>query len=98
VTPEQAAALGLGRIPGLEKHIRPYLNGPRSHRSSRNVMVIDLFGLSSEQVQRKFPEVYQRNLRLSEIGAGPQSARYLQRKMVDFRRILDLRFAPRLKG
>lgn len=60
VTPEQASALGLGRIPGLEKHIRPYLNGRDLTGSSRNVMVIDLFGLSSEQVQRQFPEVYQR--------------------------------------
>jgi hypothetical protein len=60
VTPEQAASLGLGRIPGLEKHIRPYLNGRDLTGSTRNVMVIDLFGLSSEQVQRRFPEVYQR--------------------------------------
>jgi hypothetical protein len=27
VTPAKAAALGLGRVPGLEAHIRPYLNG-----------------------------------------------------------------------
>jgi hypothetical protein len=60
VTPEQANALGLGRVPGLEKHIRPYLNGRDLTGSSRNVMVIDLFGLSSEQVRRQFPEVYQR--------------------------------------
>ena len=60
VTPEQAKALGLGRIPGLEQHIRPYLNGRDLTGSSRNVMVIDLFGLSSEQVRRQFPEVYQR--------------------------------------
>lgn len=59
VTPEIAAALGLGRIKGLEKHIRPYLNGRDLTGSSRNVMVIDLFGLSSEEVQHKFPEVYQ---------------------------------------
>jgi hypothetical protein len=60
VTPEQARVLGLGRIPGLEKHIRPYLNGRDLTGSSRKVMVIDLFGLSSEQVKRQFPEVYQR--------------------------------------
>jgi hypothetical protein len=52
--------LGLGRIPWLEKHIRPYLNGRDLTGSSRKVMVIDLFGLSSEQVKRQFPEVYQR--------------------------------------
>jgi hypothetical protein len=27
VTPAQAKALGLGRVPGLERHIRPYLRG-----------------------------------------------------------------------
>jgi hypothetical protein len=64
VNPEQASALGLGRIPGLEKHIRPYLNGRDLTGCSRNVMVIDLFGLSSEQVRRQFPEVYQRILDL----------------------------------
>ncbi len=59
VTPEQARALGLGRISGLEQHIRPYLNGRDLTGTSRNVMVIDLFGLSAQQVQRRFPEVYQ---------------------------------------
>ena len=59
VTPEQAQTLGLGRIPELERHIRPYLNGRDLTGSSRNVMVIDLFGLSRDQVQRRFPEVYQ---------------------------------------
>ncbi|MFP5236648.1 MAG: class I SAM-dependent DNA methyltransferase [Acidobacteriota bacterium] len=60
VTPEEAAALGLGRISGLEKHIRPYLNGRDLTGTSRNVMVIDLFGLNAGQVQKHFPEVYQR--------------------------------------
>lgn len=59
VTPEIAASLGLGRIEGLEQHIRPYLNGRDLTGTSRGVMVIDLFGLSSEEVQRRFPEVYQ---------------------------------------
>ena len=60
VTPEQAASLGLGRIPGLDEHIRPYLNGRDLTGSTRNVMVIDLFGLGSAQVKKRFPEVYQR--------------------------------------
>jgi hypothetical protein len=49
----------LGRIPGLDQHIRPYLNGRDLTGKSRNLMVIDLFGLSSESVRRRFPEVYQ---------------------------------------
>jgi hypothetical protein len=59
VSPGQAAALGLGRIKGLEQHIRPYLNGRDLTGRSRNKMVIDLFGLSIEEVRRRFPEVYQ---------------------------------------
>ncbi|MGA2218748.1 MAG: DNA methyltransferase, partial [Terracidiphilus sp.] len=59
VTPEIAASLGLGRVEGLEKHIRPYLNGRDLTGKSRNVMVIDLFGLSSEEALKRFPEVYQ---------------------------------------
>ncbi|MEW6489447.1 MAG: DNA methyltransferase, partial [Thermodesulfobacteriota bacterium] len=59
VTPEEARALGLGRIPGLENHIRPYLNGRDLNQRARGVMVIDLFGLTAEQVRECYPEVYQ---------------------------------------
>lgn len=59
VTPEQATDLGLGRIKGLEKHIRPYRNGRDLAAHSREAMVIDLFGLSADEVRKRFPEVYQ---------------------------------------
>ena len=59
VTPAQAKALGLGRVPGLEQHIRPYLNGRDLTGHSRNVMVIDLFGLTEAEVRQRFPEVFQ---------------------------------------
>ncbi len=59
VTPEQAAALGLGRRPGLERHIRPYRNGRDLTATPRGVMVIDLFGLSSAEVRERYPEVFQ---------------------------------------
>jgi len=59
VTPQEADALGLGRISGLERHIRPYLNGRDLNQRSRGLMVIDLFGLSVDHVQSRFPEVYQ---------------------------------------
>lgn len=59
VTPQQAAHLGLGKREGLEKHIRDYRNGRDLTARSRGVMVIDLFGLTSEEVRAKFPEVYQ---------------------------------------
>jgi hypothetical protein len=59
VTPEEARQLGLGRIPGLERHIRPYRNGRDVNQTPRGVMVIDLFGLTAEQVRSRYPEVYQ---------------------------------------
>jgi hypothetical protein len=59
VTPDQAGNLGLGHVSGLEKHIRPYINGRDLTQTSRNVMVIDLHGLSEEEVRANFPEVYQ---------------------------------------
>lgn len=59
VTPQEAAGLGLGRVPGLEAHIRPYRNGRDVQQHPRGVMVIDLFGLSEVEVRRRFPSVYQ---------------------------------------
>ena len=59
VSLEEASSLGLGRIRGLEQHIRPYLNGRDLTGTSRNKLVIDLFGLSITEVQQRYPEVYQ---------------------------------------
>jgi len=59
VTPAEARGLGLGTVPGLERHIRHYRNGRDLTGNSRNVMVIDLFGLSESVVRREFPAVYQ---------------------------------------
>ena len=43
VTPAEAEHLGLGRQPGLERHIRMYRNGRDLTAHPRGVMVIDLF-------------------------------------------------------
>jgi len=59
VTTEQAAKLGLGRVPGLDNYIRRYCNGQDLTATSRDVLVIDLLGLSAEETRRRFPEVYQ---------------------------------------
>jgi hypothetical protein len=59
VTPREAEFLGLGRRPGLERHIREYRNGRDLTHRPRGVMVIDLFGLEAEDVRKRFPEVYQ---------------------------------------
>lgn len=58
VTENEARDLGLERIPGLENHIRPYRNGRDITQRPRNVMVIDLYSLSAEEVKTKYPEVY----------------------------------------
>jgi hypothetical protein len=59
VTPEQAKHLGLGSARGLEQYIRPYRNGRDLTDKPRGVLVIDLFGLSAEEVRERFPAVYQ---------------------------------------
>ncbi len=59
VTPQQAGELGLGGLPGLERHIRHYRNGRDITSRPRNVMVIDLFGLNADEVRARFPEVFQ---------------------------------------
>jgi hypothetical protein len=59
VTPKVAEHLGLGSRPGLERHIRPYRNGRDLVARSRGAMVIDLDGMSADQVRTQYPEVYQ---------------------------------------
>jgi len=59
VTPEEARALGLGTVQGLENHIREYRNGRDLTATPRGVMVIDLFGLTEAEVRNRFPAVYQ---------------------------------------
>jgi hypothetical protein len=59
VTPEEATGLGLGTVRGLEEHIRLYRNGKDLTDIPRGVMVIDLFGLTDDDVRRRFPAVYQ---------------------------------------
>jgi hypothetical protein len=55
----KASKLGLGTTQGLEQHIQPYLSGRDLASSSRDVYVIDFFGLSREEVKKRFPTVYQ---------------------------------------
>lgn len=59
VSEQEAKELGLGRVPDLEDHIRRYRNGKDLTQKPRGVMVIDLFGLSADEVRRRFPEVLQ---------------------------------------
>lgn len=59
VSPTQARGLGLGRVAELENHVREYRNGRDLAQRPREVMVIDLFGLTDGEVRAKFPAVYQ---------------------------------------
>ncbi len=59
ISPEKAAALGLGSLVNLEKHIRPYRNGRDLTDKPRGSYVIDLLGLKSEDVVARYPAVYQ---------------------------------------
>jgi hypothetical protein len=59
VSPQEATALGLGTVQGLERHIRPYVNGRDFVGRRRDVMVIDMFGLSESDVRQAFPAAYQ---------------------------------------
>jgi hypothetical protein len=59
VTPQQARALGLGTVSGLDRHILAYRNGRDIAQRPRGVMVIDLYPLEIEEVRARFPAVYQ---------------------------------------
>jgi len=59
VTRQEATSLGLGQVPGIERHIREYRNGRDLAATSRDVMVIDLYGLEVAEVRDRFPGVYQ---------------------------------------
>ncbi len=82
VSAATAAALGLSKVPGLEAHIRPYLNGRDMTGRSRGALVIDLFGLTEAEVRQRFPAVFQHLLhyvkpeRDGRANSGPDSATY----------------------
>ena len=59
ISPTTARAMGLGRVKGLDRHIRRYLNGRDLTQTSRGQMVIDLFGLTEDAVRQDFPSIYQ---------------------------------------
>lgn len=59
VTPEQAAQLGLGKVAGLERHIKHYSNGRDLTQFPRGVMLIDMFGLEPDEIRANYPSIYQ---------------------------------------
>jgi hypothetical protein len=59
VTSEKAAELGLYKNQELRRFIRPYRNGKDLTDKPRGVYVIDLFGLTVNEVRERFPETFQ---------------------------------------
>jgi hypothetical protein len=59
VTSAEVENLGLGKRSGLECYIKPYCNGRDLMSISRGVMALDLFGLGTDDIRKRFPEVYQ---------------------------------------
>jgi hypothetical protein len=59
ITQTQAEVLGLGKIAGIKTHLRPYRNGRDLMDKPRDAWVIDLFGLDADEVQSRFPLVYE---------------------------------------
>ena len=82
VTPAKAAALGLGRVPGLEDHILPYRNGRDLAQRSRGVMVIDLYGLSDREVMERFPAVYEHVAETVKPERGREQAGHLSTRQL----------------
>jgi len=59
VSTQEASQLGLGTIPGIEKHIKGYRNGKDLTNRPRDARVIDLFGLTEEAARDQYPTLYQ---------------------------------------
>ena len=59
ITEEKAIDLGMHSVSGLDSYIKPFRRGNDLAKFNKNLYVIDLFGLSSEDVASKFPSVDQ---------------------------------------
>ena len=59
VTKDQESGLGLGKLAEIDRYIRGYRNGRDITARPRDVMVIDLFGLTSNEAAQQLPSLYQ---------------------------------------
>ena len=75
VTRAEAEHLGLSKREGLDKYVKPYVNGRDLVQRTRGSMVIDLFGLTEKEVRVRFPEIYQHLLETVKIGRAEQVAK-----------------------
>jgi hypothetical protein len=56
---EKAETLGLGVVPGFEKHVRRYLNGKDLTGTPRGILALDFYGLTEEELRKRYPTAYQ---------------------------------------
>ena len=84
VSPAEARHLGLGRRAGLEAYIRPYLNGRDMLAHSRGKLVIDLYGLSGDQVRDAYPELYQHLAQTVKVDRDAQMKRSCTRDAQEY--------------
>ncbi len=59
VDQQRAKALGLGAVPGLEQHVRRYVNGKDLTATSRGILALDFYGLTEAQLRERFPAAWQ---------------------------------------
>lgn len=59
VSRDQATSLGLGQNPQLDRHIREYRNGRDITSTPRDVLCIELGGVTEDALRTTFPVVYQ---------------------------------------
>ncbi|MCG6158316.1 class I SAM-dependent DNA methyltransferase [Rubinisphaera margarita] len=59
VSRDKASQLGLDHNPSMASVVVPYRNGRDLTQSSRDVLVIDLHGMSEQEVREQFPSIYQ---------------------------------------
>lgn len=59
VDQQRAQALGLGSVPGLEQHVRRYVNGKDLMATSRGILALDFYGLTEDQLRERFPAAWQ---------------------------------------
>jgi hypothetical protein len=56
---DEMSKLGYSTRRGLAERVRPFRNGRDLMARSRDLMIIDMFGLTAEQVRSLYPEIYQ---------------------------------------
>jgi len=59
VTSGDARTLGIGSVPGLDQHIKPYRNCRDLTGRPRGMYVIDTYGLTAEDLRGRYPTLFQ---------------------------------------